>query len=75
MVTFYHVKSVGMLKLEYNSPNLANLCLRKYISASLYPVTKATKTYRKTTMEHLDGQLSIVFKRKTVAVDTLISKS
>ena len=48
MLAFYHKKGSDMLKLGCTLPNLANICLHKFTSAKLYPISETDKILMKT---------------------------
>ena len=74
-VAFYHMKGIGMLKLGYTLPNLANICLHKSTSAKFYPLTETDKDLLQKIREDMVGGFSIVFTRKVVVHETFVRNS
>ena len=75
MVTFYHIKNIDMLKLDFTLPNLANICLHKSTDAKLYPFTEGDKDLLQKIRKNMVGGPSIVFTCKAVVDKTFIRKS
>ena len=75
MIAFDHDKDFDMLKLGCTLPNLANICLHKYIDTKFYPFTEGDEDLLEKIQEDVVGGPSIVFKRKAVVDETFIRKS
>ena len=74
MITFYHDKEIGLLKLGCTLPNMVNICLHKSTDSRFCPFTEGDKELLEKYREDVVGDQSIVFTRKAVVDETFIRK-
>ena len=72
MVDFYHNKGTGMLKIWCTLLNLANICLHKSTTATIYPSIESNGDLPEIIQEDIVGGLSFDMKSRAVVDETLI---
>ena len=73
-IALYHEKDIDLLKLVFNLPNLANICLHKCTDTKYYPFTEGDKDLLEKVLEDIVGGPSIVFTRKAVVHENFFPK-